>query len=672
METTCNAHPLISFSKPHKIMAFSLLALFFVLVGLGIHQYSLPLWSYTCLEKYQSNGVLIGIPQPIRSDDWAVEIPLMLSQVSHKPPFPVVNTNIGYGANLLAPFKVPIWHILTIFKPTTWGFFFGMDAGLAWMWWSMVLGLFYSFFLLFMLISGNRFLLSVLASLLLVFSPFFQFWSMHKSEIPIFMALIFVSSAYLLFSKDKKVILASGFLLGWFCGCYILNFIYPPFQVSLAYLLVFMGVGFIASRYYELNLRQAGQFRLAGLAAFITITVFAAAVFFFQTREIIGILAETVYPGKRFSTGGDFDSWKLLSNTFLIHLYAFVKHGVLAASLVRWADMSNICESASFIFLFPFLLPIVIAECVIRKRAVDPLSLMVGGYLILILGYMFLRFPDWLSKYTGFCRTPAFRELLGLGIANMILLVIMLSRPAYFDLPGKIRIALASAWALALVLSAIHLYAKWPLVPLPYLITASLAVALLSYFLFCARYSKAMLISLVALSVLSTAWFNPLVIGGSKIFSESDLCRKIIEIDSEYYGESQWVVFSGASPAIPNLFRILSVKALNGTHPYPQFDFWKKLDPDRRAIEVYNRYGYVMLQADNSPDIGFSVRTNDSFRVIVNPETDVLGYLGATHCMVTGIDTGIFDRSPALKRIFSFRNSAIYEVMGPVIGSPAE
>ena len=463
-EALINQSSLLSFSKPHRLLAFSLVSIFLLLVGLGIHQYSLPLWS-VCLENDTDGGILFGVAQPIRSDDWAVEIPLMLSQVSHKPPFPVINTNIGCGTNQLAPSKLPVWHILTIFKPTTWGFFLGADTGLAWMWWSMVLGFFYTFFLLFMLISRNRFFLSMMGSLLLLFSPFFQFWSMHKSEIPIFMNLAFISFAYLTFGRGKKVILANGVLLGWFCGCFMLNFIYPPCQVSLAYLLVFMMGGFIANRYPELDLYKTGMIRLAGFAMALAIVMFAAVVFYLEAQKIIDILAETVYPGKRLSTGGDFEPWKLLSNTLLIHLYVFFRHGFSAPFLVNWADMTNICEYASFIFLFPVLLAIFIARCTIARKIVDPLSLMIGCYIALILVYMFLGFPEWLSKYSGFSRTPAGRELMGLGIANIVLLVAMLSKPIYFELSKTIRLFISIGWAVLLVISAVYLFTKWPAAP---------------------------------------------------------------------------------------------------------------------------------------------------------------------------------------------------------------
>ena len=656
-----NRSTLISFSKPHRIMAFSLLALFIVLVGLHIHQYSLPEWRLV-LEDDGNGGTLLGAPQPIRQDDWGAEIPLMLSQVSHKPPFPVVNTNIGTGLNQLAPLKLPVLHVLALFKPTTWGFFLGADVGLAWMWWSMVLGCFYVFFLLFMLISGNRFFLSVMGGLLLLFSPFFQFWSMHGSEIPMFMALMFIAFAYLTFGAGKKVVLANGALLGWSGGCFMLNFIYPPYQVALAYLLVFMTGGFILSRYSELDLGKSRAIRLAGLAIALAVAVFAAAAFFIYAREVIDALAATVYPGKRLSTGGDFEPWMLFSNTLFVHLYGFFHFGSAAPSAIGWADMKNICEYSSFIFLFPVLILTVIARNVAAKKIVDPLSLLVSAYLVITLVYMFFGFPTWLSVISGFSRLPANREVVGLGIAGIILLVSLLSKPAYFELPQTFKLIAAAGWAALLIFSATGLFAKWPVAPLPFLLAASVAVAFVSYFLLCAGTSRTALAVLAALSIVSTAWFNPVVRGGSEIFSSNPLCREILAIDARQAGATRWVTFTPLE-MMSNVFRILGVKALDGTYPYPRMDLWKNLDPQQQAADVYNRYAYATFVPVMGANVKFFLRDNDFFSVGIDPGSEALRTLGVTHYLVTGLNPIIFDQSHNLKKVFSYRHSQIYEVV---------
>lgn len=631
----------------------------FVLVGLNLHQYSFPFWTHT-IGEYGNGGILLGVPQAIRSDDWAVEIPLMLAQVSHQPPFPITNTNIGLGVNQLSHFKLPVWHILALFKPTTWGFFLGVDIGLSWMWWSMVLGLFYSFFLLFMLISKKQIYLSLMGSLIVLFSPFFQFWSMHMSEIAIFMALMFISFSHLMTSTRKRIVIANALLLGWSSGCFLLSFIYPPYQISLAYLLMFMLGGFIIDRYSELNSSQYRILRFICLGVPIAVVVFSGIVYYYEASEVIRLMSNTVYPGMRFSTGGDFDPWKLLSNNLFVHVYGLFQHGIKAAYFFDWKPTNNICEYSSFIFFFPFLILILIAKCITEKRWVDPLSLMVAGYIMILLVYMLWGFPNWLCKYTLFSRTPAFREIMGLGIANSVMMVSMLAKPVHFELSKRLRVSITIVWGAVLIFSALELFDKWPATPLTYLVVAALFVAVLSYFLMSVEFNRVVLAVLVILSILTTGWFNPLVHGGSQIFSESRLCRKILEIDAAEKGRSSWVTFSSRA-ASANILRMLGVHSINGNFPYPQLNLWKKIDPGQTALETYNRYGYAIFIPNSGPDVIFSLHGNDLFSVKVNPNSDVFSTLGVTHFLVFGEETGIFDQSPNLQRVFSFKDRHIYK-----------
>jgi hypothetical protein len=51
--------------------------------------------------------------------------------------------------------------------------------------------------------------------------------------------------------------------------------------------------------------------------------------------------------------------------------------------------------------------------------------------------------------------------------------------------------------------------------------------------------------------------------------------------------------------------------------------------------------------------------------VEIDPGSDVLSYLGVTHCLVMDLKTDIFEQSPTLQRLFSFKNSHIYKVVAP-------
>src|SRR5436305_230306 len=96
-------------SQAHgRFLAF-LSALFVLEVALGIHGYSMPEW-HRWIDGSPAPEVLLGSPKSIRSDDWNLDLPLMLAQREHSPQFPVINRNIGFGYNMLAPIQTPAAH----------------------------------------------------------------------------------------------------------------------------------------------------------------------------------------------------------------------------------------------------------------------------------------------------------------------------------------------------------------------------------------------------------------------------------------------------------------------------------------------------------------------------------------------------------------------------------
>jgi len=155
---------------------------------------------------------------------------------------------------------------LPFFKPTTWGFFLGANAGLAWMWWSMVLGFFYVFFLLFMLISRNRFLPFHDGQSFVAFFSSFPVLEHARVRNP---DLHGAGSSIVCIPDVQRR--QKGHTCKRRTSRLVLRLLHaqfhlPPYQVSLAYLLVFMLAGFIADRHSQLALRHAGLVRLSSLA----------------------------------------------------------------------------------------------------------------------------------------------------------------------------------------------------------------------------------------------------------------------------------------------------------------------------------------------------------------------------------------------------------------------
>ena len=164
----------------------SIWALFVVLVLLGIHGsstgvtaawwspekpyygylFSLPQETVQGLSRIDGKGLqkfLMSDAKAARWDELVIATPMSLSQFAHTPRFPVVNTNIGNGQNMLLSYHAPVWHITTLARPATWGYFLlGPQRGLAWYWWFRVFACFTVLYLLLeIVLEGNKALAAV-------------------------------------------------------------------------------------------------------------------------------------------------------------------------------------------------------------------------------------------------------------------------------------------------------------------------------------------------------------------------------------------------------------------------------------------------------------------------------------------------------------------------------
>src|SRR5439155_9975769 len=93
----------------------------------------------------------------IRSDEYLLWTPYALSQLSHRPRFPVVNDLLPGGQNMLLIWSAPVAHVTLPARPATWGYFlFGGARGLAWQWWFPPFACFTVLWLLFdIVLRGN-------------------------------------------------------------------------------------------------------------------------------------------------------------------------------------------------------------------------------------------------------------------------------------------------------------------------------------------------------------------------------------------------------------------------------------------------------------------------------------------------------------------------------------
>lgn len=597
-------------------------ALFVLLVALRLNGFSLPYW-HEVIDGSPRPEILLGEPRAIRADDWRLQLPLALAQIAHDPPFPVVNQNIGLGQNMLVPLPLPVAHPATLFRPTYWGFFLGPDLGLAWMWWSQILGLFAVWLGVFLVVTSNRLALSVAGSLLLVFSPFFQFWSFAPAPVTMYMGLCFLALMGLAETQRPRAALGWGLLLGWAGGASALT-IYPPYAITLAYVFLFLAGGTLAERWPELSLRRHAGARALGLGLALLIAGAAALALLSGAGDAIRTMAGTEYPGARVETGGDAPVWQLLS-----------AHLATGLRVTDWRPIGNICVDSSFLLLFPVTIAGFLRQPRLPGRRPEYLLGALAVLAALILCFRHLGFPRPLALASLWFAVPPKRTPLALGLVDTLLLLRFLTL-AIAPLERRFALGLGLVVAALLTAGAALLHGVAP--ELGVAATAALVLlnGLVAYGVL-RRWRPPLLVGGVAAGLAAcTLWFNPLVVGGSEYVMGNPLARAIREVDARHGGETTWVTYGRAlgPSAASNLFRALGVHALDGTHVIPQLALWRIFDPTEERRHVYNRYGVMVFYFSTEEWRQINLMAPWFMLVPGTPSAPELREAGATHALV--------------------------------------
>ena len=655
---------MVDVSRAHKILLTVVLFLLLSLSSLHVHGYSLSMW-HRYIDGSSMTEILRGEPRSIRSDDWLVDIPFVLAQARHSPPFPVVNTNIGVGQNMMAPSRAPTRNFLLLFRPGLWGFLVGVDFGISWMWLTLVLGLFYAWFLVFLVVSRNDFTLSLFAGLTLVFSPFFQFWSFYKAEIPIHTAASFVSLLLVLFSSDRRIILLNGLLLGWSLGCLTLNYIYPPLQIAHGYLLAFLVIGYIAQHGVRSRFKEKISIRLIALSVAVGIVLSAGLSFYLQAGDAIRLIAQTVYPGQRFEPGGGFPIWRYFTDHFLVHGF-----------ISDWAPMENESEGSTFFLWFPFVLMIFLYGMWsrgVRPATVDRLAVSLFLYIGLLLGYALWGLPEVVATYTQLGRLTPNRTVMAIGIADLILLVWLLSRPDAIDLGSRGRHGLVVLCWLALLAVVGGLMGdEVQELTVGRRLMGLTAVGALSLMMYARarRWQRLFMPALAVGSLAYTYWFNPVVVGGSDYLVNNPLVRAISRIHAQSGGKNQLVVMSSSYEDVAstwvlnNLPRMLGVQSLGGHHNYPQAELYEPFDPEKQWVHAYNRSGSLTFHATAASTPSFLNPAPGSIALLINPNHRAFDTLGVRYFLVIGNRLGMFTGNSRFRPVFSYHGKHIFERVG--------
>ncbi|MGG7151228.1 DUF7657 domain-containing protein [Clostridium neonatale] len=589
----------IIFNNRYKI-AF---ALFLFCVVFELNGSSLANWN-KCIpnEDNISNGVILGIPRLIRSDEWAVNTPMLLSQYFNK--FGYFSDIIrGTSTDTFIVYGQPVYDIGVIFRPFHWGYLFlNAGRGLAFFWYGRLIALFVVTFEFGLLITKKNRKLALLLSILTSFAPVIQWWFAINGLVEMF---IFGQLAIIMIMKyiDSNNYLYKFFYLSTIFVCaggYILTF-YPSWQIPLFY--VFMGIfiWIIWERHREIKI----SFKDIGI--FLILCIFFGTIMMhvlLKSKDTINIVMNTAYPGKRFEHGGG--AIEYLVN-YVMNIFLPYKNSNLPL---------NECEHAVFIDFFPIGIIFAINLIFIEKKRDKLLICILISNFILLLWCLF-SWPDMVAKISLLSNSQPKRAFLAVGYTNILLIIRSLALKEKFM---SIRKSVVFSFILSAIIvlaskSSYGNYANKIMLIISFLIFGVLYIGVINFSDI--KIKNRFLIMTIIIMMLSGMTVNPIQKGVDVIYNNK-LIQEIENINNKENGK--WIVEGAGFPAM-NYPLLAGAPTINSTNVYPAIERWNEFDSNSNDNNIYNRYAHISINLQNSGVSKFSEGiTVDQFTLDLNVE----------------------------------------------------
>ncbi|MFD2572377.1 hypothetical protein ACFSUS_17185 [Spirosoma soli] len=642
---------LIRFDRRVKWFVGICIGLFVILTVLKINYSSVAMWNTVIPDGSDARrGIIAGTPKSIRMDEWAVSTPAILSQYYND--FPLENPAIGGQKPALVGY-LPVHHFISVFRPDYWGFFLlSLEMGFAWWWQFKVIGSVVALTLLFLLLTQNNFWLSVFGAVWLVFSPGIAWWSYYLLPTLFPGVILLIASIYIFYARSLRTLLIAGPLFVWSMVSFALA-LYPPYQVPLGYLLIALLIGFLAREFHKEWLFDKIWMKAATFAIAFGVLGTILYLYYSDAKSTIDAMSSTVYPGKRSEVGGtgfianwfsEYYSW-LVSNT------SFPK---------EWL---NICELSHFITFAPIIIPSLLLIFVYTKK-IDPLLVSISIFVLVLLAWIQIGFPDWLAKISLLNVSPTRRTQIPFGVGNVFLTVLYVDylKRRSVKVSGLVTaLSIVAVIAFMVYAAVVNLddsngFFKVHQIFLPTLLFIALAILLLPFVQI--QYRNLVFCIGVLFFLLPGLKANPIAVGLSPI-TDNALYKTVRELHLQD-PKARWVVMG--SQYITYLVTATGVNQLSGVKNQPDFKTMRVLDPTAKRDSAYNRYAHTVYNSfiDGKDSVFIQNNFEDAYTVGVDPCSPKLKKLNVKYF--------IFDRHPqavetrCLRQVRTLGSLEIYRV----------
>lgn len=588
-------------------------------IALNLHQSSIGVWEEIYPAKPIEQLVDLGSPKHIRSDEWNTQAPWVLGQVARGK----LDQNLSIGgqeAPLLA--SVPVFHSSGIAQVKFYGFYlFDAETGFSWWWAYKSFGLLLSFFWLFLILTRGNYPASMLGALWIYGSSSTQWWfSSYTPELLIAFALATVGGIYLLFAR-RRLMMALGAALVAYSVLNLLLHLYPPIIVPFAYLGAAILGGLLLEPGRFSLMQQDLRWRAVCLSAAVLTVAVIGGKYLFDALPTIEVMANTVYPGRRFSAGGDFPAARLM--------YGFFEAFRVGEGRFPLPP-TNASEASSFIILVPLALLVLRFTAFFRRK--NALLSTLTFYCLVLGLWISVPLPSAAEKilqYIGLSWSPPSRSVFGFGVGSIIAVTVLFSR--IVDGTADVRALSARKMVPVMVLSCLMLFG-WvlngmdPVFFRPKIVVfASVVVATMAAGIVLGRHG--LFAVGLAFAIAPALLVNPLVSGLSAIED------KPILLAAKNQGgalHDRWAVVGDF--VLSQGLKAHGLEVVSGSQIVPNLQTARLLDPQRKYESTWNRYAHVGFNSDPAATVPvYSLVANDVYVISLNVCSQVFRQLGVTH-----------------------------------------
>lgn len=589
------------------------------------------------------NAPFMSSIKPIRSDEFLVDTPAVLSQVNHNSDFKAVNNALMARDDLTTYMfpQLPTKTISVLSNPKLLGFLVLPEAqAFSFFWYLMVFIGFFASFELAMLITKGKKLYSVTGASLLTFSPMWLWWGQSNLWISGCCAVLFFH-LFLKTSNAWKKLLYSV-LFGYAGSIYIMG-LYPAWMIPFGYLFL----GLLIWQLYEFKDRLRWKEFWYLIPVLIVMGVILIPAFIGSTKTI-ELMSATVYPAKSVSTGGH--GSELLYNYFISPFFTLFK------------NIPNASESSQTIGLYPIPFFIGLYVCFINFKNKHH-DILLNVLLVFGIGlclYNYFNIP-LLNKITMMFMSSPERSQVVVNIFCVLIILRLLSNYecAEWNIKKSIFAVIVAAVVVAFGLSIVYMNNSAYLQVRVIVASVLLYVPIFSLvFVNHEKGNKVLCGILIIVSLFNFATVQPISKGLSVMHEKpfAKEVKKILEKDKN----AVWVVTNPSSTGLWSQSYLLSngARVLNSTNIYPNLDLWHKFDPNGKYDEVYNRYAHVSINLTNEK-LKFHLMQQDFFQVSI-PATEAYK-LGAKY-FVSNEDLSVYNTADYnYKRIYDEDGMYIYQ-----------